>query len=154
MKSIQLSAAMFGQNRYGARFDDLDIKRQVQVLIEEFGQSHLTRDKRASYKTAKARAYVSHSVISELRSTGYTPRRRLDRTPHAWFCFFYSKRAAELAAEQQPGVQPVRADIDLLRGHGVRENPGQRHARGKRAPVATRTSASDRRAAIQVRIPA
>lgn len=71
MKSIQSSAAMFGQNRYGCRFDDLDIKRQVQVLIEEFGQLHLARDKRASYRTAKARAYVAHAVISELRGSGY-----------------------------------------------------------------------------------
>lgn len=71
MKSIQSSAAVFGQNRYGSRFEALDIKRQVQVLIEEFGQSHLVRDKRASYKTAKARAYVVHSVVTELHSAGY-----------------------------------------------------------------------------------
>lgn len=71
MKSIQSSAAMFGQNQYGSRFDDLDIKRQVQVLIDEFGQVHLKRHKRAAYKTAKARAYVVHSVVSELRGAGY-----------------------------------------------------------------------------------
>lgn len=71
MKSIQFSAAMFGQNRYGCRFEALDIKRQVQVLIEELGQSHLIKDKRASYKTAKARAYVAHSVIVDLHAAGY-----------------------------------------------------------------------------------
>lgn len=71
MKSIQSTGAMVGQNRFGGRFDDLDIKRQVQTLIDEFGQTHLKRNKRASYKTAKARAYVAHSVVSELREAGY-----------------------------------------------------------------------------------
>lgn len=71
MKSIQSTGAMVGQNRFGGRFDDLDIKRQVQTLIDEFGQTHLKRNKRASYKTAKARAYVVHSVVAELREAGY-----------------------------------------------------------------------------------
>lgn len=71
MKSIQTTGANFGQNRFGAPFAALDIKRQLQVLIEEFGQAHLLRDKRASYRTAKARAYVTHSAINELRTGGY-----------------------------------------------------------------------------------
>lgn len=71
MKSILDTAAMFGRNRYGRRFDDLDLKSQVQVLIDELGQSHLKRDKRAGYRTAKARAYVVHAVVADLRDAGY-----------------------------------------------------------------------------------
>lgn len=71
MKCIQMTAAMAGQNRYGVRFDLLDVKRQMQTLITELGSTHLSRDKRVGYKTTKARAYVAHSVIELLRQSGY-----------------------------------------------------------------------------------
>lgn len=71
MKSILNTAAYFGQNRFGTRFDNLDLKRQIQVLVDEFGQDHMKRNKRAGYRTAKARAYVAHAIVAELRDAGY-----------------------------------------------------------------------------------
>lgn len=82
---------------------------------------------------------VLSCVEVELGAGVYTPRRRLDRTPHAWFCFFYSKRAAEVATTEAPDAHRVRPPVDLLRGHGVRDSPAQRTAHGKQADATPRS---------------
>lgn len=76
------------------------------------------------------------SCIEVRRGLGvYTPRRRMDRTPHAWFCFFRFERVAKFPDEASTSEDGAREDIDLLRGHGVREVPVRRHARAGHAQV-------------------
>lgn len=45
MKSIQDSGAWFGRNVYGTRFDQLDLLKQLAVLVDEFGTAHLHKNK-------------------------------------------------------------------------------------------------------------
>lgn len=78
MKSIQATGAWTGANQYGKRFQNLDAKHQLQVLIHELGSVHLHRDKRVGNKTIKARAYIAHSVLNDLRGGGFALRNILN----------------------------------------------------------------------------
>lgn len=81
------------------------------------------------------------SCIEIRRGSGvYTPRRRMDRTPHAWFCFFRFDRVAKLPDEASTSEDGARENIDLLRGHGVREAPVRRQARAGQAEVGASNS--------------
>lgn len=71
MKAIQSTGAWFGNNQYGHRFEVLDAKHQLQVLVQELGSSHLHRPKRVGHKTIKARAYVIHAFLNDLRAGGF-----------------------------------------------------------------------------------
>ena len=44
MKTIQQTGAWHRSNRYSRRFEQLKSRQQLQVLIDEFGVSHLYRD--------------------------------------------------------------------------------------------------------------
>lgn len=70
MQTIQDTAAMTGGNRYRRPFPSLDIKKQVTVLVDEFGDRHLHRDKRVSFKTKKERAEFAHQVVNQLHAEG------------------------------------------------------------------------------------
>ncbi len=82
------------------------------------------------------------SCIETKRGNGvYTPRRRTDRTPHAWFCFLRFEPRAKVLDTASTSEDGGRVDIDLLRGHGVRESPERRQARGGPSEVGDPTSA-------------
>jgi integrase len=58
-------------NRYGRPFTKLDLKKQVQVIIDELGKWHLHREKFVSLNTVKARAYIVHQFFNDVRKAGY-----------------------------------------------------------------------------------
>ena len=78
MQTIQDTPAMAGANRYGRRFEALDVRKQLMVLIDVLGDAHLHRKKPVSLKTKKERAYFSHQVISELHRAGLKIRNLLN----------------------------------------------------------------------------
>lgn len=67
IQSIQLSPAFAGKNRYGTSFQKLDLKRQVQVVLDSNGRDHLLADKTVSANTKKARAFITYQVLEILR---------------------------------------------------------------------------------------
>ncbi len=70
MKSIQDFAVWKGAA--GRRpFVNLDIRAQIQVLIEELGAHHIHDHKRVAYRTIKARAYVVHAFLTTIRAQGF-----------------------------------------------------------------------------------
>jgi len=78
MQTIQDTVAMTGSNRYGRPFDVLDARKQVTVLVEVLGDSHLHRKKPVSFKTKKERARFSQQAITELRRAGLNIRNVLN----------------------------------------------------------------------------
>lgn len=71
MKTIQDFSAWHDANRYRAAFARLDPHRQVTVLLDVLGKAHMHRDKPTSFATKKARAYVAHMAINDLKESGY-----------------------------------------------------------------------------------
>ena len=71
MKTIQEFSAWRGSNRFGTPFTRLDPHRQVTVLLEVLGLEHMHRNKPTSFNTKKARAYISHMALNDLRDAGY-----------------------------------------------------------------------------------
>ncbi len=78
MKTIQDTPAWHGRNRYGRRFERLDIHAQAQVLVEIFGRCDLHRDRTIGNATVEARAFAIHQAISDLKGAGYTIRNLLN----------------------------------------------------------------------------
>lgn len=71
MNSIHQHPAHFGRNAYGVPVRNLDIEKQVRVLVDALGQFHLKRHKLVSTKTASDRHVVSLLVFRQLREAGY-----------------------------------------------------------------------------------
>lgn len=70
MKQIQDLAVWYGGK--GRRpFSDLDIRAQIQIVIDELGPQHIHRHKRVAYRTIKARAYVVHSFFTTIDQQGF-----------------------------------------------------------------------------------
>ena len=69
--AIQNFGAMHGKNRYGVPFDKLDIKRQIVILLELFGDDHQFRKKAVADSTKRTRKYVVFQFIEEVQSKGY-----------------------------------------------------------------------------------
>ena len=70
MKTIQQTGAWHRSNRYSRRFEQLKLRQQLQVLIDEFGDSHLYRDKKVGRATVKARAYICHQALTTIHDSG------------------------------------------------------------------------------------
>jgi len=71
MKTIKEIGAWRGFNRYGRDFKNLDIHRQVTVLLDELGDVHLHRKKTLAHKTVAARHYVIRQFITGVREAGF-----------------------------------------------------------------------------------
>jgi site-specific recombinase XerC len=70
MKTIQDLAVWHGGK--GRRpFVNLDIRAQIQILIDELGPLHIHRHKRVAYRTIKARAYVVQAFLTTIREQGF-----------------------------------------------------------------------------------
>jgi len=69
IRTIQETGAWHKSNRYRQLFKELKPKQQLQVLIDEFGDSHLYRDRKISRATLKARAYVCHQALNTIRDS-------------------------------------------------------------------------------------
>lgn len=78
MKTIQDHAAWRGSNRYGTTFIRLDPHRQVTVLLDVRGLAHMHRDKATSSATKKARAYIAHMAVNDLRDAGHPVKNLLN----------------------------------------------------------------------------
>lgn len=78
MKTIQDFSAWRDANRYRAEFARLDPHRQVTVLLDVLGKAHMHRDKPTGYATKKARAYVAHMAIDDLKASGYAIKNLLN----------------------------------------------------------------------------
>lgn len=78
MKTIQDYTAWRGSNRYGTTFARLDPHRQLTVLLDVLGLDHMHRNKTTGFATKKARAYVAHLAINELKLAGYPIRNLLN----------------------------------------------------------------------------
>lgn len=77
MNTIKDTAAWSGAQ--GSRpFRYLDPKAQVQALIDNLGHAHLHRHKRVGYGTIKARAYIAHAFVNELRLEGFAVKNLLN----------------------------------------------------------------------------
>lgn len=53
MQSIQDTSAFRGTNRYGRAFTQLDIRRQIVVIIDVLGMVHAKRHKTTGFTTKK-----------------------------------------------------------------------------------------------------
>lgn len=71
MKTIQEFAEWHGKNRYGRTFARLTPHQQITVLLDVLGRAHMQRDKFNSHGTKKARAYISHMTINDLKDAGH-----------------------------------------------------------------------------------
>ena len=71
MKTIQDYAAWHAANRYRTTFARLDPHRQVTVLLDVLGAAHMHRAKTTGHATKKARAYICHMAIKQLKTAGY-----------------------------------------------------------------------------------
>lgn len=73
--TIQAHPAFGGENRYQAKFEVLDIRKQITVLIDVFGKQHMERDKRVSNATQKKRIDMLHHFIDQLKDRGFHLKR-------------------------------------------------------------------------------
>lgn len=71
MNSIRDTSAWHGTNRYGAPFERLDCKRQLEVLLDVLGDANLHRKKFNSFLTKKKRAYVVFQFVADIRKVGF-----------------------------------------------------------------------------------
>jgi integrase len=71
MKTIQETSAYLGDNRFSTPFYKLDIIRQAKMLLDNFGSSHLHKNKGVGNATKKARIYVVMQFIDDLRGLGF-----------------------------------------------------------------------------------
>lgn len=71
INSIQLTPAFTGKNRYGVAFQKLDLKRQVQVVLDASGRAHLLTDKTVGGNTKKARAFITYQTFEILRQNNF-----------------------------------------------------------------------------------
>lgn len=71
MKAIQDTGAWFGKNRYHARFEVLDLKKQVIVLLDEFGHQHLYKKKINGDLNKKHRAYAVFQFLDDVHAAGF-----------------------------------------------------------------------------------
>ncbi len=78
MKTIQDYAAWHAANRYRTTFARLDPRRQLTVLLDVLGASHMHRAKTTGHATKKARAYVCHMAIKQLKASGYAVKNLLN----------------------------------------------------------------------------
>lgn len=70
MKTIQETGAWQKSNRYRRLFKQLKPRQQLQVLLDEFGDSHLHRHKMVGRATLKARAYICHQSLTTIEDSG------------------------------------------------------------------------------------
>lgn len=98
MKTIQETGAWHKSNRYRRLFEQLKPRQQLQVLIDEFGDSHLYRDKKASRATVKARAYICHQALTTIEDSGLKIQNLLNIDQRHITAVADSWTAAELAA--------------------------------------------------------
>lgn len=70
MKRIQDMPQWHGRNRYDLRFDCLDVQRQITVLLDVFGDTHLHKQKIVSDLTKKKRAYTIYQFINDVHESG------------------------------------------------------------------------------------
>lgn len=78
MRTIQDLAAFGSSNRYGTTFPRLDPHRQLTVLLDVLGLAHMHRDKPTGFATKKARAYVGHLALNDLRDAGHPVKNLLN----------------------------------------------------------------------------
>lgn len=70
MKSIQQTAAWTGSNRYGRKFEQLDLSKQFRVLLDELGLAHLHKNKINGNLNRKHRQQAIFQFARDLRSAG------------------------------------------------------------------------------------
>lgn len=71
MRTIQETGAWHGQNQYGRPFRYLKPTQQLQVLVTELGKSHLHAKRALGIGSLKARAYVAHQFLADVRRSGF-----------------------------------------------------------------------------------
>ncbi len=71
MKSIQDTVAWTTKNRYGRKFESLDILQQLRVLLDELGLAHLHKNKINGTLNRKHREQVIYQFVSDLKSAGF-----------------------------------------------------------------------------------
>jgi integrase len=98
MKTIQETGAWYKSIRYGRRFDQLKPRQQLQVLLDEFGDSHLHRHKMVGRATLKARAYICHQVLTTIEERGFPIKNLLNIDQRHIKAVADSWAAAKLAA--------------------------------------------------------
>ncbi len=78
MQTIMDLSAFDGRNRYSLPFFKLDLHKQIVVLLDCFGGSHLFRNKEVGSLTKNARAYVVKQATQDLRDAGYKVKNLLN----------------------------------------------------------------------------
>jgi integrase len=71
VRSIQSTPAFNGANRYSKHFQKLDPHSQLEVLLDHLGSAHLHRDKPVASTTKKARAFICHQFIDDVKKAGF-----------------------------------------------------------------------------------
>ncbi|MDN3920042.1 tyrosine-type recombinase/integrase [Roseateles violae] len=113
MNSIQETTAWTGRNRYGAPFSALDFKRQITVILDRFGESHLHRAKAVGVMTKKARAYVTYQVFDDIRLAGYALKSVLN-LDQRHIC-----AVAEKWRQQQLSASTIQGRLSILKWFSI-----------------------------------
>lgn len=71
METIQQTRAWTGHNAYGRPFRALDVKSQLQVLLDEFGRARIRGTRNVGNSTVSARSAICFRFIDDVREAGY-----------------------------------------------------------------------------------
>lgn len=78
MITVQQRPEFSGRNRYQLAFQKLDVKRQLVVVLDALGRTHMHRNKFVGNLTKKARAYITFQFINDLKACGFPLRNILN----------------------------------------------------------------------------
>lgn len=71
MESIKDTPAWRGKNRYGRHFKELDLVKQIKVILDTLGRANMRRDKSNGSATADARESITYQFFEDVRAKGY-----------------------------------------------------------------------------------